>query len=191
MTTPAQPLYAILDDSQGALASAGGGSGKTLFQFSSPSLAQAQALATIVANLLNRSVRLAVLAGAPPWTQFPAALSPLGFATATGNLTASTATLATNSGAAFPVAAAASTTSPPVNGLVGCLMCVGPNASGVGAVAYGLITANTATTATVAAWTNPASATGAAQSNPNATSSYQIINFGLPAVAAGLSGISF
>jgi hypothetical protein len=190
MTTPAQPLYAVYDSLGGGVTVGGAGSGAELFQFSSPSLAQAQALTVQVANLLQRTLLLVPVGGAPPYTAYPSSLAALGFATATGNATATGATSLTNSGASFPIATAGTTTTPPTNGLVGQIVAAGPNASGVGAVVWGIITANTATVLTVALWVNPASATGAAGSTPNATASYQVFS-PVPPVSGGLSGISF
>lgn len=89
------------------------------------------------------------------------------FATATGAATATSATSLTNSGAAFPTAGQA---------LNGYLVCAGPNSSGTGAVAYGMIQSNTATVLTIDQWYNPASTIWAAVvTPPNATASYQII----------------
>lgn len=88
------------------------------------------------------------------------------FATATGNATASSGTTLTNSGAAFPTAGQA---------LAGQIVAVGPNSSGTGSVVYGVIVSNTSTVLTVDQWYNPASATGAAGTTPNATGSYQIL----------------
>lgn len=88
------------------------------------------------------------------------------FATATGAATATSATSLTNSGAAFPTAG---------QGLAGQIVAVGPNSSGTGSTVYGVIVSNTATVLTVDQWYNPASATGAAGTTPNATGNYQIL----------------
>lgn len=85
-------------------------------------------------------------------------------ATATGNATATTATSMTNSGAAFPTSGQA---------LAGSIVAMGPNASGTGSVAWGVIVSNTATALTIDQWYNPG--TGAAATTPNATGSYQIL----------------
>lgn len=91
---------------------------------------------------------------------------------ATGNATsAPTATTFTNSGGAFPTTNQA---------LAGCIVAAGPNASGTGAVVWGVIVSNTATVLTVDQWYNPAS--GAAGSTPNATASYQILPGQAPAM---------
>lgn len=190
MATPAQPLYALYDSLGGGVAVGGAGSGAELFQFSSPTLLAAQQIAQVFASAMNRAVLLVPIAGAPPYTQYLPQLSALGFATATGFATGCSATVLTAAGATFPIAAVATTTTPPTQGLLGCIVCVGPNNAGAGAVAWGIVTANTATTITVAQWTNPGSATGAAASTPNATSSYQVFTVPAPA-AAGLNGISF
>jgi len=88
------------------------------------------------------------------------------FATAQGTLTASSATSATNTGAAFPTAG---------QGLAGCLVVVGANSSGTGSTVYGVITSNTATVLTVDQWYNGTSTTGAAGTTPNATGQYIIL----------------
>jgi hypothetical protein len=87
------------------------------------------------------------------------------FATATGNATSTTAVALVNTGAAFPTAG---------QGLAGQIVYAGPNSSGVGSVAYLVVTSNTATTLTGDQWTNPASTTGANTATPNGTCSYQI-----------------
>jgi hypothetical protein len=88
------------------------------------------------------------------------------FATATGAATATTATTLTNSGASFPTAG---------QGLAGQIVAVGANSSGTGSIVYGVIVSNTSTVLTVDQWYNPASATGAAGTTPNATGQYQIL----------------
>lgn len=96
---------------------------------------------------------------------------------ATGNATsAPTATTFTNSGGAFP------TTN---QGLAGMIVAAGPNASGAGAVVFGVIVSNTATVLTVDQWYNPA--TGAAGTTPNATASYQILPGQFPAMFLALT----
>ena len=59
-------------------------------------------------------------------------------------------------------------------GLAGCNVYAGPNASGVGSKVYGTIVSNSATVLTVDQWTDPTSTTGAAGTTPNGTCSYII-----------------
>jgi hypothetical protein len=89
----------------------------------------------------------------------------MAFATITGNLTACTATVATNSGAAFPTAG---------QGLAGSIVFVSRNSSGTGSTVYGVIVSNTATALTVDQWYDATSSTGAAGTTPNATGAYLI-----------------
>lgn len=100
------------------------------------------------------------------------------FATATGTATAATATTLTNSGAAFTTAGQA---------LAGQIVAVGANSAGAGSIVYGVIVSNTATVLTVDQWYNPASATGAAGTTPNATGQYQILPGQNPASWLALS----
>lgn len=97
-------------------------------------------------------------------------------ATMTGNATATSSTSLTNSGAAFPTAG---------QGLAGCLVAVGPNASGTGSTVYGVITANTATVLTVDQWYS--AGTGVVGTAPNATASYQILPGQNPAMWIALT----
>lgn len=94
-------------------------------------------------------------------------------ATFTGAATASGATSLTNSGAAFPTAG---------QGLSGCIVAVGPNASGTGATVFGVITTNSATVLTVDRWYSAATPGGAAGTTPNATGFYQVLPGGMPAM---------
>lgn len=87
------------------------------------------------------------------------------FATGVGAATATTATTLTNAGAAFPTAG---------QGLAGQLVFAGPNSAGAGSTVYGVVVSNTATALTVDQWYNPASASGAAGTTPNATCSYLV-----------------
>jgi hypothetical protein len=100
------------------------------------------------------------------------------FATATGAATATTATTLTNASAAFPTAG---------QGLAGQMVAVGANSAGAGSIVYGVILSNTATQLTVDQWYNPASATGAAGTTPNATGQYQILPGQNPASWLALS----
>lgn len=97
-------------------------------------------------------------------------------ATFTGNATATTATTLTNTGAAFPTTGQA---------LAGMIVAVGPNATGVGSVVWGVIVSNTATALTVDQWYNPG--TLAVGTAPNATASYQIVPGQAPAMYLALS----
>lgn len=92
------------------------------------------------------------------------------FATAVGAATATGATSLTNSGASFPTAG---------QGLAGCIVCAGPNSSGVGSTVFGVIVSNTGTALTVDQWTSIG--TGAAGTTPNATASYQVVLGQFPA----------
>lgn len=88
------------------------------------------------------------------------------FATATGTATAISGTTLTNSGAAFTTAGQA---------LAGQIVAAGANAAGAGSIVYGVIVSNTGTVLTVDQWYNPASATGAAGTTPDAACKYQIL----------------
>ena len=92
-------------------------------------------------------------------------------ATMTGTLTASSSTTATNSGASFPTAS---------QGLAGMMVVVGPNASGVGAIVFGVIVSNTGTALTVDQWYS--GGTWAAGSTPNATGLYVVLPGQFPAM---------
>jgi len=91
-------------------------------------------------------------------------------ATASGNATSTTATSLTNSGASFPTSGQA---------LAGQIVAAGPNASGTGSIAFGVIVSNTGTALTIDQWYNPG--TGAAATTPNGTCSYQILPGQFPA----------
>lgn len=94
-------------------------------------------------------------------------------ASMSGTATGSGATSLTNSGATFPTAG---------QGLNGCIVAVGPNASGTGSTVFGVITTNTATVLTVDRWYSAATPGGAAGTTPNATSTYQVLPGGMPAM---------
>jgi hypothetical protein len=87
------------------------------------------------------------------------------FATAQGNAT-STGTTSLTAATGFPTSG---------QGLAGCIVVAGPNASGTGAKVYGVIVSNTATVLTVDQWYDPTSTTGAAGSTPNGTCSYVVL----------------
>jgi hypothetical protein len=91
-------------------------------------------------------------------------------ATASGSATATTATSLTNSGASFPTSG---------QGLAGQIVAAGPNTSGTGSIAFGVIVSNTGTALTIDQWYNPG--TGAAATTPNATCTYQILPGQFPA----------
>ncbi len=94
-------------------------------------------------------------------------------ATMTGNLTAISATTATNSGAAFPTAGQA---------LSGCIVVVGPRAtsSSGDAIAFGVIVSNTATVLTIDRWYS--GGTWGAGTTPNATGAYTVLPGQMPAM---------
>ena len=87
------------------------------------------------------------------------------FAVAQGNATATSITSLT-APTGFPTTG---------QGLAGCIVVAGPNASGTGAKVYGVIVSNTATVLTVDQWYDPTSTSGAAGSTPNATASYVVV----------------
>jgi len=87
------------------------------------------------------------------------------FAVSQGNATATTATTLT-APTGFPTSG---------QGLAGCIVVAGPNASGTGSKVYGVIVSNTATVLTVDQWYDPTSTTGAAGTTPNATASYVVV----------------
>lgn len=92
-------------------------------------------------------------------------------ATMTGTLSAISATTATNASAAFPTAGQA---------LAGCIVVVGPNASGTGAISFGVIVSNTATVLTIDKWYN--GGTWATGTTPNATGLYTVLPGQMPAM---------
>lgn len=96
----------------------------------------------------------------------------MAFATITGNLTSVSATVATNSGAAFPTAG---------QGLAGSIIVVSRNSSGTGTTVYGRISSNTATACTVDQWYDATSTSGAAATTPNGTGAYIILPGQAPA----------
>lgn len=96
-------------------------------------------------------------------------LSPV--ATMTGTATAATATSMTNSGASFPTAG---------QGLAGCMVVVGPNASGTGAISFGVIVSNTGTALTVDKWYS--GGTWGTGTTPNATGLYTVLPGQAPAM---------
>lgn len=92
-------------------------------------------------------------------------------ASMTGTATAATATVLTNSGAAFPTSS---------QGLAGAIVAVGANSSGTGSIVFGVIVSNTATALTVDQWYN--AGTLAAGTTPNATGQYQVLPGQFPAM---------
>jgi hypothetical protein len=94
-------------------------------------------------------------------------------ATMTGNLTAVSATSATNSGASFPTAN---------QGLAGMIVVVGPRAtsSSADAISFGVITSNTGTVLTIDRWYS--GGTWGAGTTPNATGAYTILPGQMPAM---------
>lgn len=64
--------YILLDDNAVSTSvGSGGGSGAPVTpQFSAGSLADAQTVAAQIATVLNRTVRLAIIGGTPPWTSY-------------------------------------------------------------------------------------------------------------------------
>jgi hypothetical protein len=100
-------------------------------------------------------------------------------ATMAGTASASGTTSLTNSGAAFPTSG---------QGLSGCIVAAGPNASGTGSTVFGMITTNSATVLTVDRWYtagNPGNSTAA--TTPNATATYQVLPGGMPAMFLAIS----
>ena len=92
-------------------------------------------------------------------------------ASMTGTATASSGTTLTNSGASFPTAS---------QGLAGMIVVVGPNASGTGAISFGVIVSNTGTVLTVDQWYS--GGTWATGTTPNATGLYTILPGQFPAM---------
>jgi Recombination endonuclease VII len=92
---------------------------------------------------------------------------------ASGNATSTTATTLVNSGATFP------TTASSQNPWLGSIVACGPNASGTGAISWGIIITVAATTLTVDQWYS--SITMAPGTQPNATCSYQVLPGQAPA----------
>jgi hypothetical protein len=102
-------------------------------------------------------------------------------ASASGNATATTGTTLTNSGASFPTAGQA---------LAGSVVFAGPNSSGAGSIAFGVIVSNSGTVLTIDQWYNPG--TGAAATTPNATCSYCVLTCGqFPAPYMAVSATVF
>lgn len=102
-------------------------------------------------------------------------------ATASGSATATGATSLTNASASFPTAGQA---------LAGSIVAAGPNTSGAGSIAWGVIVSNTATVLTIDQWYNPG--TGAAATTPNATATYQILpgQFAAPYLAVTTDSVA-
>lgn len=101
--------------------------------------------------------------------------------TASGNATSTSGTSLTNTGASFPTSGQA---------LAGSVVFAGPNSSGTGSIAFGVIVSNTATALTIDQWYNPG--TGAAASTPNSTCSYCVLTCGqFPAPYLAVSATSF
>ena len=93
--------------------------------------------------------------------------------------TASAATATTLTGTGFSASSGTNT------GHIGKIVAVGPNASGVGSVVFGVIISNTTTVLTVDQWYNPA--TLAVGTTPNATATFQILPGGVSAFYMGLT----
>lgn len=87
-----------------------------------------------------------------------------------GNATATSATSMTNSGASWTT-----------DMWRGHIVAMGPNNSGTGSRAYGIVVSNTATVLTIDKWYDPAAPGGAAATTPNATGNYIILPGGGPA----------
>lgn len=105
-----------------------------------------------------------------------------GYLGTVGTATAATATTLTGS--------AETGVSHAANDCAGQYLVVGPNAAGTGSKVYGLILSNTSGTTpvyTVDQWYNAAAPGGAVGTTPNATSFYQVMNGGPPAVFVALS----
>lgn len=92
-------------------------------------------------------------------------------ATMSGTATGSSATSLTNSGASFP------TTN---QGLAGMIVVAGPNASGTGATAFGVVVSNTSTVLTVDKWYS--GGTWGTGTTPNATATYTLVPGQMPAM---------
>jgi hypothetical protein len=98
-------------------------------------------------------------------------------ASMTGTLTGSSGTTATNSGASFPTSGQA---------LAGCIVVVGPNASGTGAISWGIIQSNSGTVLTVDQWYS--GGTWAIGTTPNATGLYTVLPGQAPAMWIAVTG---
>lgn len=120
---------------------------------------------------IRRTHNLRVTMGRDQWQRVAMAGDLTAFASSytgvSGAATATSATSLTNSGAAFPTGTGLSGAA---TGLAGhIVVATGTN------IAYGVIVSNTATVLTIDQWYNPASATGAAQTTPAATTPYIIL----------------
>jgi hypothetical protein len=104
------------------------------------------------------------------------------FASAQGFATSTTATSLVNSGATFPTAG---------QGLAGQVVVAGPNNAGTGAVVFGVIVSNTATSLTIDQWTDPTSTLGNAGATANGTCSYCIVQGQNPAAWMALTANVF
>ncbi len=91
-------------------------------------------------------------------------------ATYTGAATSMSATVLTNTGAAFATAG---------QGLAGRMVAVGPNSAGAGSTVYGIIQSNTATALTVAEWLS--AGTNLIGTTPNGTATYSVLPGQAPA----------
>jgi len=87
-----------------------------------------------------------------------------------GNATATAATSLTNSGASWTT-----------DMWRGHIVFAGPNNSGTGSRAYGIVLSNTATVLTIDKWYDPAAPGGTAATTPNATANYILAPGGGPA----------
>jgi hypothetical protein len=91
-----------------------------------------------------------------------------------------------DTGAAFPTVNNISNLTAASGGLIGQILAVGPNASGVGSTVYGVIISNTATAITVDRWV-AAGSPFAAGTTPNGTAQYQVIPVPGPGWFLGIS----
>lgn len=99
-----------------------------------------------------------------------------------GTASASSATSLTNSGASFPTSG---------QGLAGMLVACGPNASGTGSTAFGVIVSNTSTVLTVDQWWDAGTLSPSTPaSTPNATAKYQILPGQFPAMLLAVTSDS-
>lgn len=89
--------------------------------------------------------------------------------------------------ASATTATSLTTTGLTAGALVDHIIACGPNATGTGAVCYGVCTANTTTVITVDRWYDPTAPSGAAIGPPNATCKYQVIPGSAPAAYLAVS----
>lgn len=101
-------------------------------------------------------------------------------ATMTGTASATGATSMTNGSATFPTAGQA---------LAGCIVVVGPNASGTGAISFATILSNTATVLTVDKWYS--GGTWGTGTTPNATGLYTVLPGQMPAMFLAVTASVF